>query len=202
MSCVAFAEHTIAVSQNSLGDTQPSLLVVGDSLSAGYRMQADESWPYLLNTHLEPHGITVINASISGDTAGNGAARLPALIEQYHPAYIFIGLGANDGLRGFQPTATQAKLAEMIEHSQAIEAKVFIMQIRVPPNYGKRYSDRFEAMFSTLSDKYDIPLLPFFLEEVILKDEWMMDDGLHPTAQAQPFISQFIYDALLPHLDD
>ncbi|WP_087021347.1 arylesterase [Thaumasiovibrio subtropicus] len=176
------------------------LLIVGDSLSAGYRMQANESWPYLLDSKLDPQGITVINASISGDTTGNGAARLPELLSKHQPDFVFIGLGANDGLRGFNPAVTQKQLTQMIEDSLAIDADVFLMQVRVPPNYGKRYSDRFEKMYPKLSDKFDIPLVPFFLEHVIINNEWMMDDGLHPNADAQPFIAQFVYDEIHPHL--
>nr|WP_086941060.1 multifunctional acyl-CoA thioesterase I/protease I/lysophospholipase L1 [Thaumasiovibrio occultus] len=177
-----------------------TLLIVGDSLSAGYQMAEEQSWPYLLNKSLAGDQITVINASISGDTAGNGAARLPALLAQHQPNYVLIALGANDGLRGFHPSKTEQDLTAMITASQAANAGPMLMQVRVPPNYGRRYSERFEALYPALSDEYDIPLLPFFLEAVITNDDWMMSDGLHPNASAQPFIRDYMQEALLPYL--
>ncbi|OAN18684.1 arylesterase [Photobacterium jeanii] len=181
-----------------------TLLVLGDSLSAGYNMRAEQSWPILLEPILrqQGHDLDVVNASISGDTTGNGLARLPKLLQQHQPDYVLIELGANDGLRGFPPKTIRQNLATMIEDIQANNAQAMLMQIRVPPNYGKRYSQLFSALYPQLSKEYDSPLLPFFLEEVILKQEWMMNDGLHPKAEAQPWIAEFMAEEIGKVLED
>lgn len=179
-----------------------TLVVVGDSLSAGYRMSAEQSWPNLLADELDKKGrrLDVVNASISGDTTGNGLARLPALLTRHKPAYVIIELGANDGLRGFPPSTIRNNLAEMITQIEASGAKPLLMQIYVPPNYGKRYSQQFAMLYQDISKEYEVPLLPFFLEHIILKPDWMMEDGLHPTAAAQPWIAEFMAQEVAPHL--
>lgn len=167
-------------------------------------MRAEQSWPILLEPILrqQGHDLDVVNASISGDTTGNGLARLPKLLQQHQPDYVLIELGANDGLRGFPPKTIRQNLATMIEDIQANNAQAMLMQIRVPPNYGKRYSQLFSALYPQLSKEYDSPLLPFFLEEVILKQEWMMNDGLHPKAEAQPWIAEFMAEEIGKVLED
>ncbi|MDD9179315.1 MULTISPECIES: multifunctional acyl-CoA thioesterase I/protease I/lysophospholipase L1 [Aliivibrio] len=179
-----------------------TLLILGDSLSAGYNMPIEQSWPSLLPLQLEKLGkITkVVNGSISGDTTGNGLDRLPTLLKQHQPSYVLIELGANDGLRGFPPQRINANLESMFTQINAANAKPLLMQIQVPPNYGKRYSQAFGSLYPALSEKHDIPLLPFFLEEVIIKPEWMMKDGLHPKPEAQPWIATFMAKELLPYL--
>ncbi len=179
-----------------------TLLVVGDSLSAGYQMSAEQSWPVLMGPVLaqQGHSITVVNASISGDTTGNGLARLPKLLQQHSPDYVIIELGANDGLRGFSPSTIRKNLSQMITRIHNEGAKALLMQIHVPPNYGKRYSEIFSNIYPQLSKQYNAPLLPFFLEEIILKQEWMMEDGLHPKPDAQPWIAQFMVSELTPYL--
>ncbi|MCW8331638.1 multifunctional acyl-CoA thioesterase I/protease I/lysophospholipase L1 [Photobacterium sp. SDRW27] len=179
-----------------------TLLVVGDSLSAGYQMPAEQSWPILLAPILEQHGhtMTVVNASISGDTTGNGLARLPKLLQQHNPDYVIIELGANDGLRGFAPSTIRNNLSQMITQIHATGAKALLMQIHVPPNYGKRYSEVFSSIYPQLSEQYNAPLLPFFLEEIILKQEWIMEDGLHPKPDAQPWIARFVAKKITPYL--
>lgn len=186
----------------SLNAWSNTLLVVGDSLSAGYQMRADQSWPVLLEPMLQQqgHNMTVVNASISGDTTGNGLARLPALLQQHNPDYVIIELGANDGLRGFPPATIRKNLSQMIIQIQAMDAKALLMQIHVPPNYGKRYSETFRTIYPQLSKEFATPLLPFFLERIILRDEWIMADGLHPKAVAQPWIAEFMVSQLTPYL--
>lgn len=186
----------------SLNAYSTTLLVLGDSLSAGYRMPAEKSWPVLLEPLLKEQGheIKVVNASISGDTTGNGLARLPQLLSRHQPDLVIIELGANDGLRGFPPQTIRNNLRQMITQIHDQGALALLMQIRIPPNYGKRYSDSFSQIYPALSQQYEAPLLPFFLEQVILKPEWMMDDGLHPTPEAQPWIAQFMASELTPHL--
>jgi len=175
-----------------------TLLIVGDSLSAGYQMPVAKSWPVLLPEQLRQQGMpmTVINASISGDTTGNGLARLPALLTQHQPDYVLIELGANDGLRGFAPTIVRDNLNKMVNSIKAANAQPLLMQIHVPTNYGKRYSQAFSGIYPTLSEQQNIPLLPFYLEHVIVKPEWMKSDGLHPNVKAQPWIAEFMAKAL------
>ncbi|MBY6198096.1 arylesterase [Vibrio hangzhouensis] len=179
-----------------------SLLILGDSLSAGYNMRVDQSWPSMLSDALsnDEQSYQVINGSVSGDTTGNGLAKLPGLLAEHNPDYVLIELGANDGLRGFQPNIVKNNLATLIQMSQQSGAKVLLMQIRIPPNYGKRYTALFEAIYPSLAEETDTPLIPFFLEQIIVKPEWMMEDGLHPKPEAQPFIAQFVADSLQPHL--
>lgn len=179
-----------------------TLLILGDSLSAGYNMPIEQSWPSLLPLQLEKLGkvTEVINGSISGDTTGNGLDRLPTLLEQHQPNYVLIELGANDGLRGFPPQKINANLEMMFTQIKMANAHPLLMQIQVPPNYGKRYSQAFGSLYPKLSEKHDIPLLPFFLEEVIVKPEWIMKDGLHPKPEAQPWIAEFMAKELSPYL--
>lgn len=180
-----------------------SLLILGDSLSAGYNMQVERSWPHLLGAELEQRGhnqVTIYNGSVSGDTTGNGLAKLPQLLAEHKPDTVLIELGANDGLRGFQPDLVESNLKQLIQISQQQGAQVLLMQIRIPPNYGRRYVQMFEAIYPKLSEQYSIPLIPFFLESVIVNPDWMMQDGLHPTEEAQPFIAQLVADAISDHL--
>ena len=167
-------------------------------------MRIEHSWPSLLSKQLSRQNKfhTVINASISGDTSANGLARLPTLLTQYKPNTVFIELGANDGLRGFMPQTISANLEQMILLVQAQGAHVILMQIDVPPNYGKRYSQAFSNIYPALSKKYNLPLTPFFLREILLKNpQWIMQDGLHPTPQAQPWIARFMAKQLAPYLN-
>ncbi|BDR16334.1 arylesterase [Vibrio sp. STUT-A11] len=178
------------------------LLVLGDSLSAGYNMPIEKSWPSLLPDVLLEHGqnVTVINGSISGDTTGNGLARLPQLLEQHSPSIVLIELGANDGLRGFPPNLITSNLSKMITMIKDFGAEVVMMQIRVPPNYGKRYSDMFYDIYPKLAEHQQVQLMPFFLEHLVTKPDWMMNDGLHPKPEAQPWIADFVAQELIKHL--
>ncbi len=180
-----------------------TLLVLGDSLSAGYQMPAEKSWPALLPPLLaqQAQPTTVINASISGDTSGNGLARLPKLLKQHKPDFVLIELGANDGLRGFHPKILRNNLSQMITEIKKVRSQPLLMQIEVPPNYGKRYNELFRNTYPSLSEATNVPLLPFFLVDIIVKPELMMKDGLHPTAEAQPLIAQFMAKHLKPYLN-
>ncbi|WP_305373410.1 multifunctional acyl-CoA thioesterase I/protease I/lysophospholipase L1 [Photobacterium leiognathi] len=180
-----------------------TLLVLGDSLSAGYQMPAEKSWPALLPPLLaqQAQPTTVINASISGDTSGNGLARLPNLLKQHKPDFVLIELGANDGLRGFHPKILRNNLSQMITEIKKVRSQPLLMQIEVPPNYGKRYNELFRNTYPSLSKATNVPLLPFFLIDIIVKPELMMKDGLHPTVEAQPLIAQFMAKHLQPYLN-
>ncbi len=183
----------------SIAVNSSTLLIVGDSLSAGYQMPVVHSWPTLLPEKLKQQGIdvSIINASISGDTSGNGLARLPMLLSKHQPDYVLIELGANDGLRGFPTNIVSENLTVMINNIKIENAQPILMQIQVPTNYGKRYSQAFSDIYPALSKDHNIPLMPFFLEHVITQPQWMMNDGLHPNIKAQPWISEFVAKELI-----
>lgn len=174
-----------------------TLLVLGDSLSAGYRMAVNTAWPALLNDKWQPD-IAVVNASISGDTSDQGLARLPALLQQHKPQWVLVELGGNDGLLGFQPQQTEKTLRTILQQVKAAHAQPLLMQIRLPANYGRRYNEAFSAVYPRLASEFSIPLLPFFMEEVYLKPQWMQDDGIHPNRDAQPFIADWMATRLAP----
>lgn len=167
------------------------LLILGDSLSAAYGMQESEGWPALLAKKTE---LTLINASISGETTGGGLARLPALLEQHQPQWVLIELGGNDGLRGFNPTLIENQLQQIISLVKQHNAVPLLMQIRIPPNYGPRYVERFTAIYPKLAESEQITLWPFFMDGIAVKPELMMRDGIHPNADAQPLIRDFMYE--------
>ncbi|WP_244212674.1 multifunctional acyl-CoA thioesterase I/protease I/lysophospholipase L1 [Rahnella woolbedingensis] len=177
-----------------------NLLIIGDSLSAVYRLPVAESWPTLLNNKWQKEGgkPTIINASISGDTAEQGLARLQTLLQQHHPRWVLIELGANDGLRGFAPQTISQTLTQIISQVKQANAQPLLMQIRLPPNYGRRYGDAFYAIYPALAKQESIPLVPFFMEQVAVKPEWMQDDGLHPALAAQSFIADWMSEKLTP----
>lgn len=175
-------------------NAQTRLLVLGDSLSAAYGLPTEQGWVPLLQQKLDAQTkeigepILVVNASLSGETTSGGLQRLPALLKQHSPRYVMIELGANDALRGQNLQITQRNLARMIEQSQQAGAKVWLLGIRLPTNYGPAYDAALGRVYSRLAEQYQVPLDPFFLEEVALDPDLMQDDALHPNAQAQPLI--------------
>lgn len=179
-----------------------TLLILGDSLSAGYRLPAGEAWAAQLGQRWQQagNGITLINGSISGNTAAQGLARLPALLEQHRPQWVLIELGANDGLRGLPLTQTRTDLQAAIDAVKAAGAKPLLMQIRIPPNYGKRYTERFSALYPALAQENAVPLLPFYMEAVVTNPQWIQDDSIHPNAAAQPYVTDWMDKTLLPYL--
>ncbi|MGN5150716.1 arylesterase [Aeromonas enteropelogenes] len=180
-----------------------TLLVLGDSLSAGYQMQAQQSWPTLLNQKWQNEGAvhSLINASISGETTQGGLARLPALLEEHQPDWLLIELGGNDGLRGFAPAITRKNLADMIALAKANQTRVVLTQIQLPRNYGARYLRQFEQIFPELAEANKLPLLPFFMDDIALRPELMMNDGIHPTPAAQPQIRDKVARFIEPLLE-
>ena len=173
-----------------------TLLILGDSLSAGYGLSQQQSWVHLLQQKLDQQdsGWSLINASISGETSGGGLARLPALLDQHKPDYVLIELGANDGLRGFPVPQLESNLNAMVTQIKQQQSKAVLMQIRIPPNYGPRYTKLFTDLYPKIADEQQIPLWPFFMETIALKQQWMQADGLHPNLEAQPVIA----DLMLP----
>lgn len=176
-------------------DQRPTLLVMGDSLSAAYGIEQDLGWVTLLAERLEGE-VQVVNASISGETTSGGAQRFTDILGQRQPDIVLLELGGNDGLRGLAPQQMRSNLATMIEQSQQAGAEVLLLGIDIPPNYGQAYRDAFTGVFHSLADEYDIPLLPFLLEGVALNEQLMQSDGIHPTAEAQPMILDNVWPEL------
>lgn len=166
-------------------------MILGDSLSAAYGLQESEGWPALL---AKKTSITLVNASISGETTAGGLARLPALLQQHQPDWVLIELGGNDGLRGFSPQLIENQLQQIITLVKQHNAQPLLMQIRIPPNYGPRYVERFTGIYPKLAQKHHITLWPFFMDEIAVKADLMMQDGIHPNAKAQPIIRDFMYE--------
>ena len=185
----------------ALAAARPVVLVMGDSLSAAYGIEQRAGWVSLLQARLDGKA-RVVNASISGETTSGAAARLPDLLGQHRPEIVVLELGGNDGLRGLPPGQMRANLAAMIEQSQAADAEVLLLGIDIPPNYGRAYRDAFTGVFTRLADEHDLPLVPFLLEGVALEDDLMQDDGIHPTAAAQPRILENVWPALVPLLEE
>lgn len=176
------------LSANSYAST---LLIVGDSLSAGYGINPDNGWVNLLRVDLEPEH-QIINASISGDTTGNGLARLPVLLEKFKPEYVLLELGGNDGLRGHPLSRVKANLQTMIDLCREQNAQPILFAMRLPPNYGKRYTDTFARLFPTLAQEQNLPLVPFQFEKLVHTEGMIQQDGIHPTELAQPTIKQAV----------
>ena len=188
-----------------LPDDAAVLLVVGDSLSAGYGLgRVDDGWVALLQQRLrrEGYAIRVVNASISGDTTRGGLARLPAALNRFAPALTIIELGGNDGLRGFPLEEMGDNLAGMIELARGTGSQVVLLGMMIPSNYGPRYTDDFQGRFSTLSDRFGVPLVPFFLEDVALDATLMQADGIHPNEAAQPLMLDAVWPVIEPVLRD
>lgn len=169
---------------------QPLILVIGDSLSSGHGIDPEKGWVSLLRHRLKQKSFSyqLVNASISGDTTANGLQRLPALLTEYRPAYVLIELGGNDGLRGLSLTSMKNNLSTMISLAHQSGAKVLLAGIKIPPNYGKKYTQAFYRVYQSLSADYNIPLIPFLLDKVGGQAELMQNDGIHPTAAAQSII--------------
>lgn len=187
----------------SLTANTPVVLVLGDSLSAGYGLDADTGWVSLLAARIDEMGFAhrVVNASVSGDTTAGGLTRLPALLRRHRPEVLVIELGANDGLRGFGFDTIRENLAEIIRQARASGSRVLLTAVRLPPNYGKAYTKGFQAVFEEVSATEGVPLVPALLEGVSEYRSLMQPDGLHPTAEAQALILENVWPALEPLLN-
>lgn len=183
--------------------TPITALVLGDSLSAAYGMDREAGWVHLLRERLEARGIDarVVNASTSGDTTRTGLSRLPRALDDHNPDLVIIELGGNDGLRGVDLSETRRNLARMVALSRDAGARVLLVGVRLPTNYGSTFIERFQAMFRDVADDYDVPLVPRFLEGVAERPELMQDDGIHPAADAQPYLLDNLWPAIEPLLD-
>ncbi len=182
-----------------LGVSAKTIMILGDSLSAGYGIQPQQGWVNLLQKRLEqqyPKQHKVVNASVSGETTSGALARLPKLLQTHRPDLVVIELGGNDGLRGQPPQMIQKNLASLIQQSQKAKAKVIVFGMKMPPNYGQAYSKAFENNYKVVSQQYKVKLLPFFLEGVAGNKTLMQKDLVHPNAKAQTILLNNAYPSI------
>lgn len=173
-----------------------TIMILGDSISAGYGIQAQQGWVHLLQKRLEqqyPKQHKVVNASVSGETTSGALARLPKLLQIHKPHIVVIELGGNDGLRGQSPLLIQKNLAHLIQQSQKSKATVLVFGMKIPPNYGTAYSKAFEKNYKIVSQQYKVKLMPFFLEGIAGKKNLMQQDLVHPNANAQSILLNNAY---------
>ncbi len=188
----------LTFSYSITGETK-KLLILGDSISAGYGLKESENWVQLLKTSLKTSGekLQIINSSISGDTTIGGLSRIESDLLEYKPNYVLIELGGNDALRGYPIEKIKSNLLKIVDTSFAAEANPIIMQIRIPPNYGKNYVAAFEDIYSEIAEEKNIPKMTFLLEKVALDKSLMQLDGIHPNQKAQEIIADQVRKELL-----
>ena len=194
---LAFADSPVLA-----GESSPTLLVVGDSISAAYGLAPGTGWVDLLSARIAAQKLAyrVVNASISGDTTAGGRARLPALLRTHKPAVVVVELGGNDGLRGGNLASTRDNLAAMVAAVQKANAKPLIIGMKIPPNYGAAYVREFDALYASVARDAKVPLVPFFFEGFGENSDLFQADRIHPTAAAQPLLLDNIWPVLLPLL--
>lgn len=181
-----------------IAQAEPKILIVGDSISAGFGVPVQQGWVALLQDTLQQRvpGVQVVNASISGDTTGGGLTRLPALLQQHQPDLTIIELGGNDGLRGIPVGVIEQNLQRMIILSNQANSDVLLLGMQIPPNYGARYASAFHGVFATLATRHNTLLLPFLLDGIATRPELMQADGIHPTSAAQPLMRDAVLEVL------
>ena len=203
MLCVAFSVPVApSVAQESPVDPNPRLLVLGDSLSSGFGVEAGQRWVDMLQQRLRAEGYAyvVVNASVTGETSRGGLSRLPALLENHQPRLVILELGGNDGLRGFAPVHLKRNLQSMIEAAQGTGATVLLLGVMIPANYGEVYRTRFAEVYVQLQQDTQVATLLNFLGPIPLQPELMQEDGIHPNARAQSAMLDRVWPALLPLL--
>jgi len=168
----------------------PTVLLFGDSLSAGYGVDVDQSWAALLQTRLEEQGYEhrVVNASISGETTAGGVARIETALEKFSPELIILELGGNDGLRGFPTSGIKDNLSLIVRAAKSSGAEVVLLGIRIPTNYGTRYTEAFDDIYSQVATEEDVLMIEFFMEGIAMNDELLQEDRIHPNEAAQPLL--------------
>ncbi|HEY1313912.1 MAG TPA: arylesterase [Steroidobacteraceae bacterium] len=192
----------IAASVPARAET-PVILVFGDSISAGYGLaRVEQGWVALLQTRLkeQEYGYQVINASVSGETTAGGLARLPRALDLHHPAIVVLELGGNDGLRALPVAPMRANLVRMVDLATAAGARVLLLGMRMPPNYGPDYTERFRLVYSEVARDKKLPLVPFLLNDIALSPSLMQADGVHPNELGQPKLLANVWPSLLPLL--
>ena len=180
------------------------LLILGDSISAGYGIEEGNQWTEILQIKYNEQNteLVIINASISGDTTGGGLSRIESLLNKYNPEILLIELGGNDALRGYPVKKIKSNLDKISSLATEKKVEVLLMQIRIPPNYGRRYVSAFENLFVEMGTQEGINLFPFMLQTVALNKDLMLPDGIHPNAKAQPLIAEFMYNKLQRYVKD
>jgi acyl-CoA thioesterase-1 len=175
-----------------------TILVFGDSLSAAYGIPPEQGWVALLTQRLKAqgYGYQIVNASVSGETSSGGRERLPRALQLHQPGIVLLELGGNDGLRGLPLEELRANLAAMVQLAQAAGAQVLLVGMRIPPNYGPRYTDGFARVFPDVASQYHVPLVPFMLQNVALDPQRMQQDGVHPNARGEPPVLETIWPQL------
>mgnify|MGYP002056836286 FL=1 len=188
----------LVLTTSASAEPPPTVLVIGDSLSAAYGMDIEQGWVHLLSEKLSDQSprATVVNASISGDTTGGGAQRLPSLLEQHEPSVVIIELGGNDGLRAYPVKQMRANLATMTQASLEHGAKVLLLAAEAPPNLGRRYTTLFRESYSQLANDENVIALPFIVESIFLSSDLMQSDRTHPNATAQPLLLDVVWPTL------
>ena len=186
------------LSLNLYSEKAKSLLILGDSISAGYGMSKEKQWSEVLKEKLNQEKISlkIINASVSGETTGGGLVRSDKLLQNNMTSYLLIELGGNDALRGYPPQTVKSNLLEIINLGKTYGSKSIIMQIRIPPNYGNRYRNEFESIYTEIAEETGSLYMPFMLNNIALEKNLMMADGIHPTEEAQPLIAEEIFNYL------
>jgi acyl-CoA thioesterase-1 len=200
--CLPAGALAVPEPAHAAASVRPAILVMGDSLSAGFGIPQQDGWVALLQRRLDAqgYGYRVVNASVSGETTEGGLARLPRALAVHRPAIVILELGANDGLRGLPLTELRANLESMIGQSKQAHARVLLVGARIPPNYGAAYADKFHALYGELARIHRTALVPFFLEPVALRDDLFQADMLHPGVAAQPMLLDHLWPRLLPLL--
>ncbi len=179
-----------------------TILVFGDSLSAAYGLRPEQGWVALLQQRLAStgYGYEIVNASVSGETTSGGLQRLPRTLQLHHPGILILELGANDGLRALPLTTTRENLEKMIALARQSHARVLLVGMRIPPNYGPRYTTDFAQMYTEIASREGLPLVPFLLQSVALDPNRMQSDGLHPNARGEPAVLDTLWPQLEPML--
>ena len=183
---IIFSFHNISIAE------EEKLLILGDSISAGYGVNKKDNWVYLIQQKFNEEGksIKLINSSVSGDTTGGGLGRLAKNLKKFNPDFVLIELGGNDALRGYSINLIKSNLEKMIALAKQNKSKVLLMQIRIPPNYGQKYTHAFEKIYVDLAQTEEVYLLHFMLEEIGINSELMQPDGIHPNKRAQSLIAK------------
>ncbi len=194
---ICWLSCAIAWAQNN------TILVLGDSLSAGYGIQTEQGWVHLLQQRIDAKQLPyqVVNASVSGDTTSSALARLPKALAEHQPQIVIVELGGNDGLRALPLFTIKRNLNEIIERIQAYDAQVLLLGVRLPPNYGPAYTEQFQQLFIDVAEDNDVPIVPLFLLNIAENRDLMQDDGIHPTAKAQPIMLDNVWKELEPLID-
>ena len=192
---IGFSTHNFSSS------VEHKLLILGDSISAGYGVDVNKRWTNILQEKIRPSNWIIINASVSGDTTGGGLSRVEYLIKQHQPNLLLLELGGNDALRGYPVQKIKSNLKAIASIALDQHLEVLLMQIKLPPNYGKRYVNAFESIYVDLSKERGITYIPFMLENVALNKDLMLPDGIHPNSKAQPYIAEALYEDIKDFLD-